>query len=258
MDITPHTTFVAELLDFTPGLVGTVGVRIENADGSTHTARTTAGIVEVEPGSGDYTATLTSPDDQGSYVILWDDGAAAPDTLFASEELVVTYSLAGAASIYTTVDDVRGALAPGGTDTRAGETAASLSDTELEDAIQEAGELVDARLGERYSTPFTPPYPPLISQIARDLAAYGATLTNRKGQPLNDRHPVQLRYDQATDLLDKLSSGSAVIDTGDEEAAPGSTAVVNVIDGSLFDPWDFGLASPTQPPFDPEHWRVSR
>jgi phage gp36-like protein len=242
MQVAPGATFTAELLGFTPGLVGTVGVRIERADGTTYTARTTAGIVEIEPGSGDYTKTLTAPTVKGSYVILWDDGAAAPNTLFASEELEVTYDLPGSPAQYTTVGDVRGALAPGGTDTRAGETAASLTDSELVDAIQEAGELVDARLGERYSTPFAAPYPPLVSQIARDLAAYGATLTNRKGQPLNDRHPVQLRYNQASDLLDKLASGSAVIDTGDEEAAPGSTAVWNQWSGDAFQPADFGLA----------------
>lgn len=91
----PDTTVTA-ILEGPTGLVGTLGVRIENPDGTTHTARTTAGIVEVEAGSGVYVkANLTAPDTVGTYIILWDTGGGSP--VFSTEELVVTHTLPASA-----------------------------------------------------------------------------------------------------------------------------------------------------------------
>lgn len=59
------------------GLVGTVGVELLNPDGTTHTARSTAGIYEI--GGGCYGKQIVFPDDWlGS--IDWDDGSGAHAT----------------------------------------------------------------------------------------------------------------------------------------------------------------------------------
>lgn len=84
----PGQTFYAYLRDADTGLVGTLGVRIENSDGSTYTARTTAGIVEIEPGSGVYSVPMTAPTEQAQYVILWDTGGVTPE--YAAEDILVT------------------------------------------------------------------------------------------------------------------------------------------------------------------------
>jgi len=63
------------------GLVGTIGVTILNADGTTQTARATADIYEI--GGGCYGKELTFPDDfKGS--IVWDTGGGSP--VYAVEE----------------------------------------------------------------------------------------------------------------------------------------------------------------------------
>lgn len=51
---TPQDTFTTIAEDFATGLVGTIGVRTDNADRTNHTARTTAGIVELEAAVGAY------------------------------------------------------------------------------------------------------------------------------------------------------------------------------------------------------------
>lgn len=107
----PGRTFTAVLEAATSGLVGTLGVRIERADGTTHTARTTAGIVEIEAGSGVYAkADLVAPDDRGTYLVLWDD---ASDT-YAVEELRVMYGqpALGEAEDFIGVGDLAAYLNP--------------------------------------------------------------------------------------------------------------------------------------------------
>lgn len=85
----PGQTFAASLTDAPSGLAGTLGVRIEGADGVEHTARTTAGIVEVVPGSGIYSKDdLVAPGDPGDYLVIWDTGGGTP--VYGAEELVVS------------------------------------------------------------------------------------------------------------------------------------------------------------------------
>lgn len=63
------------------GLVGTIGVTLLNPDGTTHTARATAGIYEI--GGGCYGKEIVFPDDWlGS--IKWDTGGGSP--VYAVEE----------------------------------------------------------------------------------------------------------------------------------------------------------------------------
>lgn len=85
-------TFTATLEGAPTGLTGTLGVRIENTDGTTAVARHTTGITELQAGSGVYAALLTAPDDAGSYVVLWDTGGDQPT--YASEDLTVTVGAA--------------------------------------------------------------------------------------------------------------------------------------------------------------------
>lgn len=66
---------------FATGLVGTIGFRILEEDGSEYAARTTSGISESPAGSGIYLATFTRPTVLGTYRVVWDDG-----TTFAEDE----------------------------------------------------------------------------------------------------------------------------------------------------------------------------
>lgn len=71
---------------FDTGLVGTLGVRIDDNQGNTVVGRTTAGIIEYPAGSSIYAiASLTAPATVGQYTLTWDDGAGS----WATEELVV-------------------------------------------------------------------------------------------------------------------------------------------------------------------------
>jgi hypothetical protein len=83
----PGQTFTAVAEDFDTGLAGTITVQIERGDGTTYTAATTAGIVEIEAGAGVYAkANLTAPSTRGTYILYWTDGSGTT----ASEELIVT------------------------------------------------------------------------------------------------------------------------------------------------------------------------
>lgn len=110
MNEAPGSTFTAVAVGAAGGLAGTIGVRIERADGTTHTARVTTGIVEVEPDSGIYAkADLVAPSGRGTYLVLWDDG----DSLFAAEELRVSYGAPAAPSgDFITVDELAAYLSP--------------------------------------------------------------------------------------------------------------------------------------------------
>lgn len=78
-------TFAAILENAPTGLVGTLGVRIDDTEGNTVAPRTTTGIVEVVAGSGTYAkSNLIAPDDPGSYIVIWD-----ANDVFAPEELRV-------------------------------------------------------------------------------------------------------------------------------------------------------------------------
>jgi phage gp36-like protein len=131
-------------------------------------------------------------------------------------------------SAYATPGDVRKALAP--EDDTSGGTAASLSDSQLTNAIAEATNEIDARV---QGAPFTT-IPPVISSIARDIAAYFATLAYRKGNLLPPEHPVALRYAHAQALLTSAARGELDLTQDTEPVAGGDVAIVNQYEGSLF------------------------
>lgn len=105
----PEAEFTATVENVPASAADTLGVRIENTDGTTETARTTTGIVEVQADSGIYVATLTAPEDSGSYLILWDTGEDPP--VYTQEALTVSSVLTlGTGDITPTVADVAALL----------------------------------------------------------------------------------------------------------------------------------------------------
>lgn len=106
MDEFPSVSFVWHLYDFDPGLAGTLGVSILDDEGAIVTARSTAGIAAVGS-SGDYDATLTSPNEVGTYTLYADDG----DGVDASETLNVTLTpSAGVAGLFASPDELAARL----------------------------------------------------------------------------------------------------------------------------------------------------
>lgn len=138
---------------------------------------------------------------------------------------------ATSATYYTDPDGVRSVLA----DSSDPGTAAALEDWQLYAAIQDAQAEVDARV------PGAPPatVPPLLVNLTRDIAAYLATLTHRKGDPIASDDPVRLRYQRAQQILTDISAGRIEL-----SGAPDSTAdvaVVNPYEGALWDLRDLEL-----------------
>jgi len=143
---------------------------------------------------------------------------------------------------YLQPDDVRLILA--GTENAAG-TAASLTDNDLTDAIAEAQDEVDGRLAARYETPFDAP-PTVVVNITRDIAAYLATLTYRRGDPIQPTETVQLRYNRAQNLLGQAANGTLPLllpggTPGQTEGENEPADVENPYDGDLFQMRDFGI-----------------
>lgn len=137
---------------------------------------------------------------------------------------------------YASPDDVRSVLAPG-RDTDAS-TAASMSDGDLQAALDDAATEIDSRLRGRVATPLDP-VPGIAKDVNRDIAAYLATLTFRRGDPLPPEDPVRLRYMRATGLLDRLAKGEIEI----AETPASEAAVVNSYDGELFSERSQGLVA---------------
>lgn len=65
--------FIAE--NFPTGLVGTIGVTLENGSGSTVLARTTSGITESPTGSGRYVKTVSINEADFPVAHIWDSGS---------------------------------------------------------------------------------------------------------------------------------------------------------------------------------------
>ena len=135
---------------------------------------------------------------------------------------------------YCAPADVRQVLAPDGDASHDTATAASLSDAELLVAIADASAQVDASVGESYPTPFDP-VPVLVRGLTRDVAAYLATLTYRRGNPLADDHPVALRYARARALLTDIATGRLSIEAGTVENS--GAWIVNIL------PWETALTA---------------
>jgi phage gp36-like protein len=198
----------------------------------------TVGVTEDSPGNYDIQLVIPATLAAGDYAAEWQFSG-----VWVREPDIVRVGVP-AGDGYTTVTDLRFALAPQGGQGPA--TAAQLSDNELADAISEAAQQVDARLGGLYTVPFPDgQVPPLVAQLTRDLAAYGATLTHRRFQPLADEHPVALRYEHAIALLKELASGKASLEGSPAgvSTATGEAFVENPYSGDLFTLDGLGIRS---------------
>jgi hypothetical protein len=163
---------------------------------------------------------------------------------------------------YCTVQDVRNALTPDASgEIEYPETAASLPDWQIEDAIHEAMTVVDMNVRPRYmiateevdvpapteedpdaTTMVTVAKSP-IRWWTRSVAAYYATLTFRKNKDLSEDDPIRLRYEGTMSNLMAVRDGAQDLFDFDpaEPGVSGDVTVVNQYEGKLFGPEDFGL-----------------
>lgn len=164
---------------------------------------------------------------------------------------------------YCTVRDVRLALTPSA-DSADTQTASSLPDWQIEDAIEEAEGWVNTYVLARYTIPsvevtIDPPEdnpdegpqtfdvaPSPVRGWTRDIAAYLATLTFRRHKDLSKDDPVRLRYMMVMQMLEAIRDGKsglppAVFPPADEDANTQGVHVENLYEGKLFGPDDFGL-----------------
>lgn len=142
---------------------------------------------------------------------------------------------------YLSPDELRAVLSPDADSTDTG-SAASMSDTELQVAIDDAQDEVDARLAARVTTPIVTP-PKIVVDVATDIAAWLATLTDRRGDPISPTDPVQLRYVRAQLNLERLVRGDIPLPTATVQDNPATVAQVeNQYDGQMLGPRDAGMS----------------
>jgi phage gp36-like protein len=127
-------------------------------------------------------------------------------------------------------------------------TAASLSEAQLEEAIDSATNEVEARLSGQYIVPFSQPpdTPPLVAEIVRDIAAWLADLTYRQDTDYETgNEPMLLRYQRALDLLSRLELGTLTLPGADTPEVPsagsGTGRPINPYEGDMFTLRDFDL-----------------
>lgn len=101
--VSPGSTRPVSILNLPTGLVGTLGVRVENEANEVITPRTTAGIVEFA--TGNYRIDITFPDERGYvYVIADVSGVEASEAFFVTRNL--PESPTGDVAWAPTVDEV--------------------------------------------------------------------------------------------------------------------------------------------------------
>lgn len=142
---------------------------------------------------------------------------------------------------YITVAELKTALNPSNVDPA--NTAASLPDPVLETVITNAETEINARLGTRYDTPFPAPVPSLVTRLVTDFAVYHATLAWRATVDLEERDPVQLRYQAAKKLLEDIVAGRASVPGVDESTgtAAGVGEPINKHQYPIFEDEDFDV-----------------
>lgn len=162
--------------------------------------------------------------------------------------------------MYCSVEDVREALTPGGVSSPGGDTAASLRDDQIEDAITQASGRVDLYLSQRYVTPVVGAPDATMTQLkmwTRDLAAYLGTLTKRKAADIDDNNPVIRRYKNAINDLQMLRDNQAQIDAPLITSTQQDIAeVVNLYAGTMFWPGDYSVGPDRSPygPYNDGYW----
>lgn len=190
--------FDAILTDAATGLVGTVGVRVDTAAGAAAIARQTTGIKEVPAGSGTYTVSIIAPDDEGFYVITWDEEEGEP--ALGAQELQITRitPIPSAVAFLPEPEDVAAILTARTFNTSSDEEGEFTADTrptegQVQTLINQAANEVAARLGQEIEDD-------TLRTYARELVAIRAAM----GVELS-YFPEQTNSDQsAYDNLQKL------------------------------------------------------
>ena len=156
--------------------------------------------------------------------------------------------------MYTTVDAVRMVLAPltpDATFPNPVDSAAGLSDEQLNDAISQAEAKIDSYLGARYAVPVAPidptvptVFPEPISSWAADIAAYRATLTWLRNMPLEPTSPIYLRYADTLRDLTTARDGKSILDLPPSTPVNTGEGFAGVVDDGgwscIFDANDWG------------------
>lgn len=160
---------------------------------------------------------------------------------------------------YCIPHDVRLALAPL-SEFSEKSTAASLTDEQINDAIDEAEDIVDSYVLGRYTIPiidfeqddpdnpgFVLVYnvaPDPVRGLTRNIAAYLATLTFRKNKDLPEDDPIRLRYRMTMEILGSIRGSVSILPDVFEPVTSGSDAVYveNLYQGTLFGMEDVGLS----------------
>jgi phage gp36-like protein len=81
---------------------------------------------------------------------------------------------------------------------------------------------IDARLGQRYTTPFKYPYPSVVIYAARLLAL--EALYARRGLK-DDKNPYGKQADGQRAKLDAIGAGTQPLQPGQQRAEPSATAI---------------------------------
>lgn len=178
---------------------------------------------------------------------------------------------------FCTPNDVRAALTPGGTASDDDDqSAASLADWQLLDAIDEAEGVVKS-----YLTGYTIPIeehlvddpdnpensaifyaaPDPVRRWTRTIAAYLAALTYRISKDLEESDPIRLRYNMVLQLLADVRAGLVALDPEvfpPTDATGHQVGIFNLYEGTLFGPEDFNLGPGQSPqvliPGSTEFW----
>lgn len=147
---------------------------------------------------------------------------------------------------YCTVEDVRNALAPSSDWSSPNQTAATLEDSQIEDAIAEAEGEIDLYIGRRYKVveaivdgESIAPKP--IRMWTRTVAAYLAALTFRKNKDLSEDDPIRLRYERVMRMLEAVRDRKADLPITPVDTDDQGVYVENLNDFSFFELEDVGL-----------------
>jgi phage gp36-like protein len=140
---------------------------------------------------------------------------------------------------FVSVDEFRERLAnAGGAGSR---TAAELDDDRLAEHLEEATGEVVGRIESAYTISATMT-PPLVRMLILSIATYGATLEWNGSKPLEDRDPVNLAYQRALSMLERVATGKLTVE-GITPAAGGSVTGEPATYGGV----DVGLAAAADP-----------
>lgn len=163
---------------------------------------------------------------------------------------------------YTTPAEVRLALLPssdGSIPSPLSNTAADLTDAQMDDAIAEASATIDGYIGGFYAVPVADagdpaatPHP--IDFWARNIAAYLATLTYRQSMDFTDTDPIARRYKDTLGALQAVAAGKMKLQIPQNETGNSAVAVGDAFNpyvGDLWDPQDFSLSPSLSPTLDP-------